>query len=206
MFLPHSGPCGRKFNTPVLDQFAKLWIGLFSRNPKAKLVWREKTGLPIPTYSPTRWWSKWEVLKALLLSFGDVESFFKDCDLPPSRLKLLEILEDPANCRKLHIELAATVDAGEPFVKATYVLEGDGPLVLSAYKEIQQLRASIRNEYYPNVVAVARKLSTTSTQCDQLLRYAKNCIKPGYEYFNTKFDKDLSHAQMFAVVLSIICG
>ena len=24
------------------------------------------------------------------------------------------------------------------------------------------------------------------------MRYAKNCIKPGYEYFNTKFDEDLS--------------
>ena len=126
------------------------------------------------------------------MSFGDVESFLRDCDLPPSRLKLLEILEDPTNHRKLHIQLAAAVDAGEPFVKATYVLKGDGPLVLSAYKEIQQLRASIRNEYYPNVVAVARRLSTASTQCDQLVRYAKNCIKPGYEYFNTKFDEDLS--------------
>lgn len=167
---------GEKFHTPVLNQFAKAWIGLFTRSPKAKLAWREKTGLPIPTYSATRWWSKWEVLKTLLLSFGDVVPFLRDCDLPPSRLKLLEVLEDPASCRNLHIELAATVDAGEPFVKATYILEGDGPLVLSAYKEIQELRASVRNEYYPNVVAVARRLSTSTSQCDQLVRYAKSCI------------------------------
>ena len=110
-----------------------------------------------------------------MLSFGDVVPFLRDCDLPPSRLKLLEVLEDPASCRNLHIELAATVDAGEPFVKATYtyILEGDGPLVLSTYKE---LRASVRNEYYPNVVAVARRLSTSTSQCDQLVRYAKSCI------------------------------
>ena len=30
----------------------------------------------------------------------------------------------------LKIELVAAVDAGEPFVKATYNLEGDGPLAL----------------------------------------------------------------------------
>ena len=89
---------GQNFNTPVLDQLTKTWINLFSRSPKAKLAWREKTGLPVPTYLATRWWSKWEVLKALLLSFGDVKSFLMDCDLPPSRLKLLDILEDHPNC------------------------------------------------------------------------------------------------------------
>ena len=38
---------GENFNMPVLDQFAKTGF----RSPKAKLVWREKTGLPIPTYT-----------------------------------------------------------------------------------------------------------------------------------------------------------
>ena len=84
------------------------------------------------------------------------------------------------------------MDAGEPFVKTTYLLEGDGPLVLSAYKEIQQLRAFIENEHYLNVLAVARKQSTSTTQYDQLFRYAKVCIKPGYDYFKKKFDEDLS--------------
>ena len=105
---------------------------------------------------------------------------------------MLEILEDSPNHRKLHIELAVTVDAGEPFVKATYVLERDGPLALSAYKKIQQLRASVRNEYHPNVKAVARRRSTTTTQCDQIVRYAKSCIKPGYDRFKEKVDEDLS--------------
>ena len=79
------------------------------------------------------------MLKALLLSFGYAESFLRDCDLPPSRLNLLEILEDLPSSRKLQIKLAVTVDAGEPFVKGIYVLEGDGPLVLLVYKEIQRL-------------------------------------------------------------------
>ena len=32
------------------------------------------------------------------------------------------------------MELAVTVDAGKPFVQATYVLEGDGPLALQCYE------------------------------------------------------------------------
>ena len=35
----------------------------------------------------------------------------------------------------LMIELAIVVDAGEPFIKATYFLEGDGPLVFSCYEK-----------------------------------------------------------------------
>ena len=49
---------GEKINANVLDEFIKVWVGLFTRSPKAKLAWREATGLPVPTYSSTRWWSK----------------------------------------------------------------------------------------------------------------------------------------------------
>jgi len=56
------------------------------------------------------------------------------------------------------------VDAGEPFVKATYHLEGDGPLVLSAYEEIAALRDAILNQYYLNTNAVATKLSFSSNR------------------------------------------
>lgn len=149
---------GEKFCTPILDQFSKGWINMFSRSPKTKLTWRTKTGLPIPTYSTTRWWSRWEVLKQMLCYFGDIRSFLDDKDLPPTRLKLLEIMDDPPSLRKLKIELAITIDAGEPFVKSTYKLEGDGALVFNTYEEISSLHATIASEYYPNVSAVAKTL------------------------------------------------
>ena len=126
-------------------------------------MWRTKTGLPAPTYSATRWWSKREVIKHLHDAFGDIPSFVEEEDLPPSRLKLQEILDNPPRNRKLQIEIAITVDAGEPFVKATYRLEGDGPLVLSAYEEIAALRVAISNQYYLNTNAVATKLSSFSS-------------------------------------------
>ena len=49
---------------------------------------------------------------------------------PALRPKLLEVLRNPQKCAYLHIELAAVVDWGEPFVKACYFLEGDGPFWL----------------------------------------------------------------------------
>ena len=126
------------------------------------------------------------------LCFGDVHSFLQDKDLPPSRLKLLEILDDPPQRRKLVMELAITVDAGEPFVRATYCLEGDGPLVFTVYEELTNLHATIANEHYPTVVAVAKDLTPVHSLNDQLLNYAKECVKPAYKYFKQKFEEDLA--------------
>ena len=81
------------------------------------------------------------------------------------------------------MELAVTVDAGEPFVKATDWLEGDGPLVFTAYEEIATLRATISNAHYPNINAVATKLSSgRAVLKQQLIDYANfvqlyNCFK-----------------------------
>ncbi len=55
-----------------------------------------------------------------------LESFLKSDNLPPSKNT---ILNDPPIIHKL-------ADTGEPFVKATYHMERDGPLVSSAYEEI----------------------------------------------------------------------
>lgn len=79
-------------------------------------------------------------------------------------MKLLEILGDPAKCHKLQIELAITVDIGEPFVKSTYQLEGIGPLVLAAFEKITALRATISAAYYLNTNAFAQKLSSNPGQ------------------------------------------
>ncbi len=184
---------GEKLNTPILDEFMKVWINLhvFSRSPKTKLAWKTKTGLPVPTYSVTRWWSKWEVMRHLHDAFGDVPSFIDCDDLPPSKLKLQESLHDPPKNRKLQMELAVTVDVGEPFVKATYRLEGDGPLVFTAYEEISTLCAAVSSAHHPNTDAVATKLSSgRPVPKQQLTDYANLSAKPAYEYFNSKFDDD----------------
>ena len=114
--------------------------------------------------------------------FRDIPLFLQDKDLPPTRLKLLRIINDPPQNRKLQMELAVTIDAGEPFVKATYRLEGDGPLVFSVCEEISNARATVFNEYYPNVSGVAIN-HAGGPHSNLLINYAKSCVNPAYKYF-----------------------
>ena len=128
---------------------------MFSRSTKTELAWKNRTGLSAPSYSTTRWWSKWEVLKGMIETFGDVFSFYSrevSHLLSSSFLKCWIILHKI----ELQMELAVTIDAGEPFVKATYRLEGDGPLVFTEYEEISTLRAGISSKYCRNVYQLLR--------------------------------------------------
>ena len=130
---------GNKFCTHHLTDFSMAWVSLFSHSPKARLVWREQTGRSVTGYSPTRWWSRWEVMKQLLELFGDVEAFLTMHDqAPATRHKLLQFLQDPQKKAFLEVELAIIVDAGMPFVQATYKLEGDGHLALEC-NEVKEM-------------------------------------------------------------------
>ena len=132
-------------------------------------------------------------LKLIMKSFGDVPLFLQGSDMPHATTsKLLEIIQDAVKCRKLKMELAATIDAMEPFVKACYIPEGDGALALVAYEHISTLYAVVSSDHYPNVAAVARHLSGgDSMREQQLVAYAKACYQPAYNYFKVKFDNEL---------------
>ena len=55
--------------------------------------------------------------------FGDISTFLMNEELPAiTTKKLLAIIDDLPSLRKLK-ELAVTIDAMEPFVKATYELD-----------------------------------------------------------------------------------
>ena len=116
---------GSHFDTPTLNDFITLWISLFSHSPKTRLLWKSRTGHSMSSYSATRWWSKWEVIKHVMLSFGDIESFLlENEDVGPTlRPKLLAFFSHPQTKSKLQVEIAATVDWGEPFVKLVTVLK-----------------------------------------------------------------------------------
>lgn len=128
---------GEKMNTPLLDEFISSWVSMFSCSPKTKLLWATKTGLSSPTYSSTRWWSKFEVIKQVHDMFAFVESFLRNENLGSATSgKMLKTLNNAGSIRKFKIELAMTVDGMMPFVKATYNLEGDG--LLSVYNCLQR--------------------------------------------------------------------
>ena len=86
---------GEHFNISTLTEFISNWLLLFSQSIKAKFLWKQQTGKAMASYSATRWWSKWEIFKQLMLQFGDIELFLnRNIDLDPSSLpKLLAILK-----------------------------------------------------------------------------------------------------------------
>ena len=177
------GHVGEKFRTPTLSDFITLWINLFSHSSKSKLAWKDQTSVSIATYSTTRWWSKWEVVNQVPNLFGDVEAFlWENLNLSSSvtRSKLLAFFDDPVKKALLQIEIAATVDAGMPFVKATYKIEGDGPLAYECYEIISALSVAAQITHFPNVDALARQMDNSQ----QWKTYALQCVQPGLNYFH----------------------
>ena len=197
-----------KFCTLVLSSFIIWWISLFSHSPKSVLLWKEITGEPYRGYSATRWWSKFEVMNQLLKLFGDVLPFLENTGLSPAtRGKLLSILNDPRQKSYLMVELAVTVDAGMPFVKATYNFEGDGPLALTCYETISALNAAAKQAYYPNLRAVTSEISSGNSLIESdLVQHAKSFVQPGLNYYFQKLSASMKEplaafkaAQLFSL-------
>ena len=169
------------------------WISLFAHSPKAKLFWRQKTGISIQGYSATRWWSKWEVINQTFELFGDVEAFIRQDEefSNNTRAKLTEFFSDNRKLECLKVEFAAIVDAGKQFVQATYKLEGDGPLVFQCYEIISALSTSVVMENYPNVQAVVRNIAKSTEQQLKWIKYARQCIKPALDYYKEHLQADI---------------
>ena len=184
---------GNYFKLPNLTEFLNSWLLLFSHSVKCKFLWQEQTGKTMATYSHTRWWSKWEILSQILVQFGDVKPFLqRNTDIGPStRPKLLAFFEDSQKLNHLKIELAAVVDWGEVFVKATYNLEGDGPLALTCYETIQEVISAVQVGNIPNVQAIAKSISSSSAVQQQLVAHAKNCAEPALNYFKQQLTSSL---------------
>ena len=134
-------------------------------------------------------------MQQLMVHFGDLERFltYNNMFSPATKAKLLSILTDPSKCASLQMELAAVVDAGVSLVRATYNLEGDGPLVLECYEIMSTVVASIQAGFYPNVEVVSRKLCPGNSMAQQQqVAYALQCVEPGLQYFGDAIEGTLS--------------
>ena len=104
----------------------------------------------------------------LMKVFGDVEPFLRSSDdfSGNTRAKLLEYFADSTKMRTLKVELASVVDAGKPFVEATYKLESDGPIILVCFDVISALDVAIKMENYSNVQAVVKCIANGRQMCN----------------------------------------
>ena len=188
---------GKHLEIPTLLEFGNLWVRLFSHSHKAKLAWQDLTDRKPKSYSETRWWSKWEVYRQLLEQFGDVAGFLNDAEVeniaPKIVAQLRAILSDPQRLVDLKLELAVTIDVGEHFVKATYYLEGDGPLVFSCYEKLKAVAEACQAPHFPNVRAVAAAIANedATQRAADLERKAKACVQPAILWFLQKFNLKL---------------
>ena len=188
---------GNHLVIPTLLEFGSVWIRLFCHSYKAKLLWKDLTGQRPRSYSETRWWSKWEVYQQILMQFGDIERFLIEAEaanVGPQLLPQLQaILSDPERLLNLKLELAITIDVGEHFVKATYFLEGDGPLVLSCYEKLNAVAQACQAPHFPNVHAVAAAIAeeNPAQNVAALEQQAKACVQPAIDWFLRKFNVQL---------------
>ena len=85
-----------------------------------------------------------------MVYFADVEPFLRENEDVGLHLRP-KFFDNPQITSKLRVEIAATVDWGEPFVKACYTLEGDGPLSLECFEIVDRIKAAVSVENIPNV-------------------------------------------------------
>ena len=192
---------GGHFETPILEEFIRLWINLFARSPHTRLPWKKLTGKAVASYSDTRWWSRWEVYNQVLLQFGDVLLFLQTHPefSPVTTRELLQLFTNAQRLASLQIELATVVDCGESFMKATYNLKGNGPVIYKYYEILDALTEGIHTAHFPNLQAVARKLSAaqstpggSAAMLQQMIAYGKSRVQPGLDYFIWVFQQELS--------------
>ena len=101
--------------------------------------------------------------------------------------KLLTVINNPADYVLLQVELAASVDGGDPFVRFTYNNEGDGPMVLFVHERLLALDAHVAAPHVPNLTAVCRALAVDNPANERALQqHGLSCILPGFQYWVAK--------------------
>ena len=118
------------------------WTGLFKNSRTAELIFLTIAKESISKPGATRWWCKWiqshQFLRCIVKDFLFLNKVLLKCKTlelcKASVEKLFKIVCHKQLFAKCLTELAALVDYGAPFVKATYLLEGDQPLFIVVSK------------------------------------------------------------------------
>ena len=109
--------------------------GRFLNSESAKIEWEKLVGSSWKSYSDTKWYSKFEVLKDVYLKIPYFKILIKNGICVGNANALRTLLEDQLKNWFVQIELASY----EPFYKFCYGLEGDGQLVFIVGQKLDEL-------------------------------------------------------------------
>eukprot|EP00611_Tribonema_gayanum_P022155 TRINITY_DN4396_c0_g1_i1.p1 TRINITY_DN4396_c0_g1~~TRINITY_DN4396_c0_g1_i1.p1 ORF type:complete len:421 (+),score=100.00 TRINITY_DN4396_c0_g1_i1:497-1759(+) len=149
--------CGEHVLLPTAQTFCSSLSALMSKSLVAKQLWLTVTGTMLRSKSKTRWWSEFEVLMQVLAaeqqweaaSKGSaIETFLEKAAAKVNKnntitKSLVPKWQIKANRRAILFELVCLQAAAKPFVQATYLLEGDGPLAMITYDVIRGLETVV---------------------------------------------------------------
>ena len=126
------------------------------------------------------------MLKQVSNYFGDVLQFLEENEnlSHATRRNLLDIFENPQDLQDLLLKLAAVVDAGINFVKSTYSLEGDGPLIFSCCEHLSAVAQAVG----VGILAFAREIANGDAALQaRMIDQAKACIQVVLNFFQENF-------------------
>lgn len=135
--------------TPAVDEFWPLWSELLG-SPKARHIFKAVAKFAPKTYSPTRFWSRFECiiqLKPVLLTkvpeYVAALKAEKCCE--KTQKKLEAIVGNPRKFKQLQTDFVV-VGMLEPVVQATYAVEGDVQSIFVAFDLINMARKCYQHQ------------------------------------------------------------
>jgi hypothetical protein len=189
---------GEHMSTPVLEAFYSGLVCAWGSSARSKCMWSSIVETRQPTSSPTRWWSKYDVVERIARGFPLVERFVLSLQeegfCPSISQKLCRILTTQRT--ELLLEVACTIDTMEPFVQACYYLEGDGFLMPEVYNKLRSLVLITENPALPNVQGVIESELARVDHMEHALMtstwqaYVRRCYMDAYRYFQNRLEGD----------------
>ena len=134
---------GHHVSTPEADNFLSVLISLHSLSTAARSLWRSTIGKSPRSVSSTRWWSRFEFAKDVLSVWGKMSEYvalLSASGISPALTKRLVDGSRTTDQQNLILrQLELTSRFMEPFVQATYNLEGDSFLPPFVFDELKRL-------------------------------------------------------------------
>jgi hypothetical protein len=168
-YRPTTFPCmshtlckpGESFDAPEAEAVRKQYNKAIMFRGKAAAVVKECFNEPVKVAGGIRWWNKYEQVEQMDRFQLDqiMERVVPECiekKYSEKSIAKLGALATHSVVPKIMVQMATVAEVGRPFCQATYTLEGDDPLALTAYLVFERLddyaESGVRLKRTKNVV------------------------------------------------------